>query len=63
MTGLWLAGNAGMEKKMESTIMGCIGTTTSIHSFTPSEPKALVVRKSCLISGWRLRNRFLKDAQ
>ena len=24
---LWLAGNEGMEKKMETTIMGYIGTT------------------------------------
>ena len=26
-TGLWLAGNEGMEKKMEAIIMGYIGTT------------------------------------
>ena len=29
-----------MEKKMETTIMGFIGTTIGIHSFTPSYPKA-----------------------
>ena len=29
-----------MEKKAESTIMGYIGTTTRIHSFIPSSPKA-----------------------
>ena len=27
ITGLWLAGKAGMEKKMEITIMGYMGTT------------------------------------
>ena len=34
-SGLWLAGNQGMEKKMEATIMGhsYIGTTITIHSF------------------------------
>ena len=34
-TGLWVAGNEGMDKKMETTIMGYryIGTTTRIHSF------------------------------
>ena len=53
MTGLWLAGNEGMEQKMETTIMGLgcrarmekrietttkgyIGTTIRIHSFIPS---------------------------
>ena len=39
-TGLWLTRNAGMEKKMESTIMGYIGTTISIHSCIPSQPTA-----------------------
>ena len=34
--GLWLAGNRGMEKKMETTIMGYKGTTKRIHSFIPS---------------------------
>ena len=33
LTFLWLAGNEGMEKKMETTIMGYIGTTIRIHSF------------------------------
>ena len=33
---LWLAGNEVMEKKMETTIMGYIGTTIRIHSFIPS---------------------------
>ena len=33
---LWLAGNEGMEKKMATTIMGCVGTTIGIHSFIPS---------------------------
>ena len=32
-SGLWLAGNGGMEKKMETTIMGYIGTTIRVHSF------------------------------
>ena len=31
-----LAGNQGMEKKMETAIMGYIGTTVRIHSFIPS---------------------------
>ena len=35
-TGLWLVGNEGMEKNMESTIMGSIGTTIRIHSFISS---------------------------
>ena len=29
---LWLARNEGMEKKVETTIMGYIGTTIAIHS-------------------------------
>ena len=28
-----------MEKKMETTILGYIGTTSKAHSFIPSEPK------------------------
>ena len=35
---LWLAGNEGMEKKMETAIKWYIGTTTGIHSFLPSQP-------------------------
>ena len=35
VTGLWLSGDEGMEKKMETTIMGYIGTTIRIHSFIP----------------------------
>ena len=34
--GLWLPGNEGMEKKMEITIMGYMGTTIRIHYFIPS---------------------------
>ena len=30
----------GMEKEMETSIMGYIGTTVSVHSFIPSYPKA-----------------------
>ena len=30
---LWLAANEGMEEKMETTIMGYIGTTASFNSF------------------------------
>ena len=33
---LWLAGNADMEKKMETTIQWYIGTTVEICSFIPS---------------------------
>ena len=29
-------GNEGMEKNMETTIMGYIGTTVRIHSLVPS---------------------------
>ena len=36
LTYLWLAGNEGREKKMETTIMGYIGTTVRIHFFIPS---------------------------
>ena len=36
---LWLAGNGGMEKNIETIAMGYRGTTTRIHSFTPSYPK------------------------
>ena len=51
-TYLWLVGNEGMDKKMETTIMGFIVTTIGpktlnpkpisirIHSFIPSQPKA-----------------------
>ena len=35
--GLWLAGNQGMEKQMETIVRnGYLGTTTRIHSFIPS---------------------------
>ena len=39
-------GALGMERKMETTIMGFIGTMTTmrIHSFIPSQPKA----RTCL---------------
>ena len=33
-------GLEGMEKKMETTKQGYIGTTIRIHSFMPSSPKA-----------------------
>ena len=33
---LELAGNEGMEKRMQTTIVGHIGTTIRIHSFIPS---------------------------
>ena len=35
-TGLWLAGNEGMEKTMAPTIMGYMRTTIRIHSSIPS---------------------------
>ena len=35
---LWLAGNEGLEKKMETAIMGHLGTTISIYSSIPSQP-------------------------
>ena len=35
-TGLWFVGNEGMEKRMETTIMGDIGIAIRIHSFIPS---------------------------
>ena len=38
-TYLWLAGNEGMEKKMETTIMGYVGTSIRIQSFIPGQPK------------------------
>ena len=34
--GLWLAGNEGMGKKMETTIMSYIGITIRIHADIPS---------------------------
>ena len=34
-TYLWLARNAGMEKKMDTTITVHIGPTIRIHSFIP----------------------------
>ena len=37
---LWLAGDEDMEKYMETTIMGYIGTTIRTHSFITSQPKA-----------------------
>ena len=40
LAGLWLAGDEGMEKRTETTIMGYIGITIRIHSFIPSQPKA-----------------------
>ena len=38
-TGLWLAGNEGMEKNMETIVVGYTGTAKGIHSFIPSQPK------------------------
>ena len=35
-TGLWLAGNAGMEKNMEIILMGYIRTTISLEGSIPS---------------------------
>ena len=40
LTGLGLAGNEGMEKNIETTKMGFIGTTIRIHSCIPSQPMA-----------------------
>ena len=34
--GLRLAVNEGLEKEMETTIMGYMGISIRIHSFTPS---------------------------
>ena len=36
ITGLWSAGNEGTERKMETNIMGFIGTLVRIHSLIPS---------------------------
>ena len=36
VSGPWLAGNEGMKKNMETTIMGYVGTTIRIHSFIHS---------------------------
>ena len=36
ITYLWLAGNEGMEKTMDTTTMGYIGTTIGIHFLMPS---------------------------
>ena len=33
-----------MEKKMETTMMGYVGTTIRIHSFFPSQPKVILAR-------------------
>ena len=35
---LWSAGDEEMEKNMETTIIGYIGTTMRTHSFIPSCP-------------------------
>ena len=41
-SGLWLAGNEGMEKNMETTIMGAIrNTIIRIHAFFPSLKRKL----------------------
>ena len=34
--------NEGMEHRMGTTIMGCIGITMRIYSFIPSRPKAVI---------------------
>ena len=47
-SGLWLAGNGGLEEKMETNLMGRIRTTTGIHSFIPSSPKAGLVLRAGL---------------
>ena len=35
-TGLWLAGNEGLNKKMETTTAGYTGITSRIHPFIAS---------------------------
>ena len=37
--GFRVWGLEGMEKKLETTRMGYMGTTVRIHSFIPSQPK------------------------
>ena len=45
-SGLWSAGNDGMEKEMETTFLGYTGTTIRIHSFIPRKPKASIWLKA-----------------
>ena len=40
-TGLWLAGNEGMEKKVDSSIIGYIENSLRIHSFKKRKTTAL----------------------
>ena len=42
-----------MEKNMEATIMGYIGTTIRIHSFIPSQPKVRLVAAEAMVLGAR----------
>ena len=43
-----------MEKKMETTTLGCIGTTIRIHSFMPSQPKAGLGGQGFQVLGFRM---------
>ena len=37
-SGLWVAGNEGMEKKKAAFTMGYTETTIRMHPFIPSQP-------------------------
>ena len=43
-----------MEKKMETTTMGYIGTTIRIHSFMLSQPKASLGGQGFQVLGFRM---------
>ena len=45
----WLAGNKGMEKKMETTITGYIGATMRIHSCLNPNPNPIMGYKGTTI--------------
>ena len=51
--GFRVSGLEGVEKKMETTVMGYVGTTIRIHSFFPSLPKVSLGFKQVLFKTFR----------
>ena len=49
-----------MEKKMESTIIGYIGTAIRIHSFNPSQPKVSLECRDFGALGFRVHGQLVR---
>ena len=49
-----------MEKNMETTIMGYIGTTIRIHSFIPSQPKVSLECRDFGVVGFKVHGQWVR---